>query len=178
MHDGFLGLFMGGFVLSAIFICAEYQRLGRKYRDTRILAISFWVKLAFIIIEIALAVAFGVLTRNGSKNTGAIVEWIIALVFTFWVISFAIDLWPASKAVLPPKAGRGGHHGDIEGNGNGYAGNGSNGYRGANGHEGVGAINGNGVPLRNVDLAPGQTYTSPTVTTTTTSRMGGGSRHF
>lgn len=30
LHDIFLLLFMGGYVLSAIFICWEYQRLGRR----------------------------------------------------------------------------------------------------------------------------------------------------
>lgn len=45
-----------GYVVSAIFICIEYQRLGIKYRQHRILRMSFWVKLAFIIIEVALAI--------------------------------------------------------------------------------------------------------------------------
>jgi hypothetical protein len=46
----------GGYVIAAIFICAEYQRLGMAFREHSILAISFWIKLAFIIIEIALAI--------------------------------------------------------------------------------------------------------------------------
>lgn len=45
-----------GYIISAIFICAEYQRLGIHYREHRILRISFWIKLAFIIVEIALAI--------------------------------------------------------------------------------------------------------------------------
>ena len=42
---------MGGYVLSAVFICAEYQRLGVHFREQRILRVSFWVKLVFIIVE-------------------------------------------------------------------------------------------------------------------------------
>lgn len=33
LHDGFLLLFMGGYIVSAIFICAEYQRLGKSFSD-------------------------------------------------------------------------------------------------------------------------------------------------
>lgn len=56
MHDHMLILFLAGYIVSAIFICAEYQRLGVKYRRHPILAASFWIKLAFIIVEIALAI--------------------------------------------------------------------------------------------------------------------------
>lgn len=49
-------IFSAGYVVAAIFICAEYQRLGIAFRHYRILAISFWVKLAFIIVEVALAI--------------------------------------------------------------------------------------------------------------------------
>lgn len=56
LHDIFLLLFIGGYIISAIFVCAEYQRLGIHYREHRILRTSFWVKLAFILIEVALAI--------------------------------------------------------------------------------------------------------------------------
>ena len=51
MHDICLGVFILGYIVSAIFICWEYQRLGIHYREHSILRISFWVKLAFIIAE-------------------------------------------------------------------------------------------------------------------------------
>ena len=100
LHDGFLALFIAGYVLSAIFVCAEYQRLGRQYRQRpgRVLRVSFWVKLAFIIIEVALAIVFGVSQEKGNRNLAAIVEWVIALIFTFWVLSFLIDLLPAVRS--------------------------------------------------------------------------------
>lgn len=74
MHNRFLVVFMVGYVVSAIFICAEYQRLGirefgsafRKwgcvvdsyldFREHRVLRASFWIKLSFILIEVALAI--------------------------------------------------------------------------------------------------------------------------
>ena len=49
MHNICLGVFIIGYIVSAIFICWEYQRLGIHYRQHSILRISFWVKLAFII---------------------------------------------------------------------------------------------------------------------------------
>jgi hypothetical protein len=30
-------------------------------------------------------------------NTAAVVEWVIALIYTFWVISFIIDFLPAAR---------------------------------------------------------------------------------
>lgn len=45
-----------GYVISAIFICAEYQRLGIHYREHRVLRMSFWFKLAFIFVEVGLAI--------------------------------------------------------------------------------------------------------------------------
>jgi hypothetical protein len=116
LHDGFLLLFIAGYIISAIFLCAEYQRLGIHYRNRRILRISFWVKLAFILVEcmfstlllfynlttnhffvVFLAIAFAACDfSNGTQNAAAILEWIVALIFTFWVLSFFIDLLPAT----------------------------------------------------------------------------------
>ena len=116
-HNKFLAAFIIGYVVSAIFVCWEYQRLGiRKcpfpfpitkieenkansktdFREHRVLRSSFWIKLFFIIVEIALAIAFGV-TKKKSYNTAAILEWAVAFIFTFYVFSFFIDLIPAVK---------------------------------------------------------------------------------
>jgi hypothetical protein len=56
---------------------------------------SFWVKLAFIFIEIGLAVGFGVENLHKSYTVAAILEWVIGLVFFFYVLSFFIDFVPA-----------------------------------------------------------------------------------
>ncbi|KAI0810702.1 hypothetical protein GGR55DRAFT_122763 [Xylaria sp. FL0064] len=95
LHDIFLVLFIAGYLISAIMICIEFLLLGRKYRQHRILRMSFWVKVVFVIVELALAIGFGVLSRRHDYNHAAILEWIIAVIFTFYVLSFVIDLWPA-----------------------------------------------------------------------------------
>lgn len=95
LHDVFLGLFIVGYLASAVFICWEYQRLGVRHPQHNILAVSFWVKLAFILVTVCLAVPFVVLTKLGIYNPAAVLEWVIALVFSFYVFSFYIDLYPA-----------------------------------------------------------------------------------
>jgi len=97
LHDAFLCLFIAGYVVSAIFICAEYQRLGIHYRNHRVLRISFWIKLAFILVEVAMAIGFGVCNTTGHRNAAAVLEWLIALIFTFYVLSFLIDLLPSVR---------------------------------------------------------------------------------
>ncbi|KAG6033081.1 hypothetical protein E4U41_007028 [Claviceps citrina] len=95
LHDGFLLLFMAGYMLSAVFTCWEYQRLGIKHRQHRILRSSFWVKLAFILVELLLAVAFAATSYTHNPNVAAVLEWTVAFIFTFYVLSFVIDLRPA-----------------------------------------------------------------------------------
>jgi len=107
LHDTFLALFIGGYVISAVFTCAEYQRLGIRNRQEGILRASFWLKLVFILLEVALAIAFGVLNRTKKWNDAAIVEWVIALVYTFYVASYAVDFRPATRS-----KDRGHHHHD------------------------------------------------------------------
>ena len=72
--------------------------MGKKYHEHVTLRISFWYKLLFIIIEIALAIPFGVFnTQDEHVNTGAVLEWVIALIFTGYIISFMVDLIPGLK---------------------------------------------------------------------------------
>lgn len=97
LHDVFLGIFIIGYIISAIFLCAEYQRLGIHYRNHRVLAISFWIKLFFIIAEVILAIVFIVMSSLHRYNVAAIFEWIVALVFTFYVLSFVVDLIPSVR---------------------------------------------------------------------------------
>ncbi|KAL8695515.1 MAG: hypothetical protein Q9218_000093 [Villophora microphyllina] len=131
--DGFLLLFIAGYVISAIFICAEYQRLGVHFRQHRVLRASFWMKLFFILIEICLAAVFvGTSFTTGRKNIAAVFEWVIALIFTFYVLTFFVDLLPASRNHQAKTNMELGHvdestreHGNA--NGNGYA---MNGYDG------------------------------------------------
>jgi hypothetical protein len=94
LHNIFLGVFIIGYIVSAIFICWEYQRLGIHYRQHSVLRISFWVKLAFIIFEICLCVAFGVCSKKHIWNVAAVLEWTIAFVYCFFVLSFFMDFLP------------------------------------------------------------------------------------
>jgi TRAP-type C4-dicarboxylate transport system permease small subunit len=115
VHDGCLFLFIAGYIISAIFLCAEYQRLGIHYRQHRILRISFWIKLMFIIVEFCLAISFAVCSWKSKLNVSAVLEWIgmspipqnhspmltylsVSLIFTFYVLSFLLDLWPSVRS--------------------------------------------------------------------------------
>ncbi|RMZ80656.1 hypothetical protein DV738_g2655, partial [Chaetothyriales sp. CBS 135597] len=119
VHHVCLGLFIGGYVVSAILVCIEYQRLGVHYRQFRILRLSFWTKLGFIVVEVALAIVFAVYSstsshsrRNGRANSAArkrdvaaAVEWSVAFVFTLYVLSYLIDLLPAIQSRNHPPQG-------------------------------------------------------------------------
>lgn len=97
LHRLFLLLFMLGYILSAIFVCWQFQRLGVRHRQLRHLRMSFWTKLAFIIIELALAIGFGVCLYRGLVEEGAVLEWVIAVIFTFYILVFILDLFPAVR---------------------------------------------------------------------------------
>ena len=98
LHNIFLAVFIIGYVVSAIFICWEYQRLGIHFREHSVLRTSFWIKLAFILIEVGLAIGFGVSSRRKHFNTAAILEWTIAFIYFFYVLSFFIDFMPAVRS--------------------------------------------------------------------------------
>jgi len=59
--------------------------------------------VVFIIVEVALAIVFAATAWHNHENVAAVVEWIIALIFTFYVLSFILDLWPSvrSKTHVP-----------------------------------------------------------------------------
>ncbi|TQS36077.1 hypothetical protein Golomagni_03483 [Golovinomyces magnicellulatus] len=101
LHNIFLVFFIAGYLLSAIFICWEYQLLGNYHRQQRILRKSFWMKLGFTIIELAMVAVFATFSLVRDFNTAAIFEWIIALIFSFYVISFFIDFIPSIKTGRP-----------------------------------------------------------------------------
>lgn len=68
------------------------------FREHRILRVSFWIKLAFILVEIVLAIAFAACNFRKLYNEAAVLEWSVAFIFTFYVISFFVDLLPAANA--------------------------------------------------------------------------------
>lgn len=97
VHNICLLIFIGGYVISAIFLCAEYQRLGIHYRHHRVLALSFWIKLAFIFIEMILAIVFASTSYTRHRNVAAVFEWAVSFIFTFYALSFIVDLWPSVR---------------------------------------------------------------------------------
>ncbi|KAH7409434.1 Frag1/DRAM/Sfk1 family-domain-containing protein [Cadophora sp. MPI-SDFR-AT-0126] len=98
VHNVCLFVFMAGYVASATCSCWEYQSLGARGRDQRILRVSFWIKLVFIIVQVCLAIAFvGTLTTD-TYNAAAVLEWVLAFVFGIYVFSYAIDLFPAARS--------------------------------------------------------------------------------
>lgn len=97
LHNIFLAVFIIGYVVSAIFICWEYQRLGIHFREHSVLRASFWIKLAFIFIEVGLAIGFGISGRRHHYNTAAVLEWTVAFIYFFYVLSFFIDFMPAVR---------------------------------------------------------------------------------
>jgi len=97
LHRLFLLLFMLGVVFSAIFTTVEYWRLGRTFTEHPIIKISYHFKQGIVIVEIALAIAFGVTMYKRHNNVAAILEWLIAFLFTFYVLSFFLDLRPKAR---------------------------------------------------------------------------------
>ncbi|KAJ5172313.1 hypothetical protein N7492_004906 [Penicillium capsulatum] len=101
LHDAFLVLFIAAYIISAVLICAEYLRLGIFYRSQhRVLIVSFFIKLSFIIIELALAIAFAICAKSkdiSKRDPSAVLEWIISFVFTGYVLSFVVDLLPSVR---------------------------------------------------------------------------------
>ncbi|KAI9814758.1 MAG: hypothetical protein M1827_003024 [Pycnora praestabilis] len=148
LHDGFLVLFIAGYVISAIFICAEYQRLGVHFRQHRVLRISFWLKLIFIILEVCLAIVFGVTSDKNHTQIAAFFEWIIAFVFTFYVLTFFVDLLPAVRIKNQHKHPRDNSSTNLE-NGHNYTTTNTNISGGAN------AYYSNGQPVHHKTMANG-----------------------
>ena len=54
--------------------------------------------ICFDRVEIILAIVFVIFTFTKRQNKAAVFEWIIALIFTFYVLTFFIDLLPASRS--------------------------------------------------------------------------------
>jgi hypothetical protein len=51
----------------------------------------------FIIVEVILAIAFGTCNFKKASNAAAVLEWAVAFIFSFYVFSFYVDLFPAVR---------------------------------------------------------------------------------
>ena len=120
------------------------------FRQHWILRLSFWLKLMFIMVELIFAIIFVATSFDSKKNIAAVFEWIVAFVFTFYVLTFFIDLLPAARSTQEhsnaelmhlKRVENGGAMMDPAGPTNGTTTNGVNGNAyavGAAGHDGVG----------------------------------------
>ncbi|KAJ5665814.1 uncharacterized protein N7477_008262 [Penicillium maclennaniae] len=67
------------YVVNAILVCLEYIWIGRFYRShTPILLVSFYIKALFVVLEIGIAIGFGICMKSKaahSKNAAAVLEW-------------------------------------------------------------------------------------------------------
>lgn len=109
----------GGYLGSAVCYCISYQRLSKYYPEHRILRLSYYIKLCFIVLEASLAMAFVSLMDSAWRNVAAVIEWsefgclfshgvrirrhadlllaAIAFLFSLYVLSFAIDFLHVSR---------------------------------------------------------------------------------
>ena len=49
----------------------------------------------FILVELALAIVFVCTNFTHASNVAAVFEWIVAFVFTFYILGFLLDLLPS-----------------------------------------------------------------------------------
>lgn len=91
VHEGFLVIFIVFLGLSAIFTASEFGILDNRTRHQRHIVFSFYVKIIWFIIELALAIAFGAT----SDRVAPVLEWTLAFIYPFYMLLLAYDLWPA-----------------------------------------------------------------------------------
>ncbi|KAL7279114.1 hypothetical protein ACG7TL_006952 [Trametes sanguinea] len=143
LHRVFLLVFILGVGLSAIFTVIEYRWISHDFVEIKKLKKAYLAKGTIAGILILLAIAFAI-TLFQATDPGAILEWIIAFGFTFYILTFFFDLRMAKgvhkgelsrrRLLAMRERGQGGEAAH-EANGAGY-GPGANGYANgsANGH--------------------------------------------
>ncbi|KAH7012163.1 Frag1/DRAM/Sfk1 [Microdochium trichocladiopsis] len=95
LHTAFLILFIFGYLSSGLFVCREYFRLGQHRKG--VLRISFYIKQFLFIVEMILGIAFIAAQGRSDFDLAAILEWIIAILFYLYIISFSLDLIPGKR---------------------------------------------------------------------------------
>jgi len=97
LHRIFLAVFAAGILASALGTLLEYALLKEAHRTNRTIRNSMWIKGLFFVVEFALAIAFGVTMNKGIDNPAAVLEWVLAVVFVGYLISFILDFYGATK---------------------------------------------------------------------------------
>ncbi|RXW25496.1 hypothetical protein EST38_g294 [Candolleomyces aberdarensis] len=90
-HRLFLLIFIVGVTFSAIFTIIEYRWISKDFEFARELRIAYLVKAVIASVLIVLAIAFAVALYYAT-NVGAVLEWVIAFLFTFYVLTYFFDL--------------------------------------------------------------------------------------
>ncbi|KAF9790911.1 Frag1/DRAM/Sfk1 [Thelephora terrestris] len=90
-HRLFLLIFMVGIWFTAIFSVVEYRWLSKDYAHAGRIRLAYKIKGTMAVLLILLSIAFGVALFKAT-NVGAVLEWIIAFGFAFYLISYYWDL--------------------------------------------------------------------------------------
>lgn len=102
LHRVFLLLFIVGVGLSAIFTIIEYRWISHDFVELRKLKLAYVIKGIIAGLLIILAVVFAI-TLYTANDVGAVVEWVIAFGYTFYLLTFFYDL----------RMAKGVHKGDL-----------------------------------------------------------------
>lgn len=97
LHRLFLLLFMLGIVLSALFTTLEYRSLGKSFTTHPVLKYSYAGKAVLLVVEGGLSIGFAVCLGTHKPTAGAALEWVIAFIFTLYVLTFFFDLRPKAR---------------------------------------------------------------------------------
>ena len=93
-HRVFLLFFMLNIIVSAIFTTLEYYILGKISRTHLEFRRSYIAKATLLVLEGSFSIGFAICAGLKRETPQAVLEWIIAFVFTFYVITFYFDLRP------------------------------------------------------------------------------------
>jgi len=91
---------MLGIVVSALFTTLEYRSLGKSFTTHPVLKYSYMGKVVLLVAEGGLSIGFGVCLGMHRVTAGAVLEWIIAFIFTFYVLTFFFDLRPGARTKI------------------------------------------------------------------------------
>ncbi|KAH9949962.1 Frag1/DRAM/Sfk1 family-domain-containing protein [Amylocystis lapponica] len=91
LHRVFLLVFIVGVGLSAIFTILEYRWISHDFVEIRKLKRAYIAKGVIAILLILCAIAFAIALYQ-APNVGAILEWVIAFGYTFYLLTFFYDL--------------------------------------------------------------------------------------
>ncbi|RPA83299.1 hypothetical protein BJ508DRAFT_413498 [Ascobolus immersus RN42] len=114
LHRLFLFLFMLGLILSAVFTTIEFRKIGKTFAEQKVIRWSYLGKRYLLALEFFLSIAFGVCLYKKKQNVGAVIEWVIAFIFTFYVLSFFIDLRPSVGTRVLPASERREHDQELQ----------------------------------------------------------------